>query len=112
MPSDKDLESVQQARDLVAAAYEAQKRLACFDQSRIDRICEAMSTAALGEADRLGQLAHEETGFGIPADKAIKNRFAAGDVHEVFKGLRTVGIVRQTETIFEIASPRGVVAAF
>ena len=111
MASDKDLESVQQARDLVAAAHEAQRRLAGFDQARIDRICEAMSAAGLAEAERLGLLAHEETGYGIPADKAVKNRFAAGDVHTFFKGLKTVGIVRETETIFEVASPRGVVAA-
>lgn len=111
MPSDKDLESVQQARDLVAAAHEAQQRLATFDQARIDAICEAMAAAGLAEAERLGLLAHEETGYGIPADKAVKNRFAAGDVHAFFKTMRTVGIVRQTETIFEVASPRGVVAA-
>jgi acetaldehyde dehydrogenase (acetylating) len=111
MPSDKDLESVQQARDLVAAAAEAQRRLAGFDQARIDRICEAMAAAGLAEAERLGQLAHEETGFGVPEDKAVKNRFAAGDVYEFFKGMRTVGIVRETETILEVASPRGVVAA-
>ncbi len=111
MASDKDLESVQQARDLVTAAHEAQQRLVGFDQARIDRICEAMSTAGLREAERLGLLAHEETGFGNPADKAIKNRFAAGDVHAFFKNMRTVGIVRETETIFEVASPRGVVAA-
>jgi acetaldehyde dehydrogenase (acetylating) len=111
MPTDKDLESVQQARDLVAAAHEAQRRLAEFDQATIDHICEAVATAALAEADRLGLLAHEETGYGVPADKAVKNRFAAGDVHTFFRGLRTVGIVRQTETLLEIASPRGVVAA-
>lgn len=111
MASDKDLESVQQARDLVAAAHEAQKRLAGFDQARIDRICEAMAMAGLAEAERLGVLAHEETKFGIPADKAIKNRFAAGDVYAFFKSMRTVGIIRQSETILEVASPRGVVAA-
>ncbi len=111
MPSDKDLESVQQARNLVDAAHEAQKRLAGFDQSRIDRICEAMSVAGLAEAERLGLLAHEETGYGIPADKTVKNTFAVGDVHAFFKSMRTVGIIRQTETILEIGSPRGVVAA-
>lgn len=111
MPNDKDLESVQQARNLVDAAHEAQKRLAGFDQSRIDRICEAMSAAGLAEAERLGLLAHEETGFGIPADKTVKNTFAAGDVHAFFKPMRTVGIIRQTETVLEIGSPRGVVAA-
>ena len=110
MPNDKDLESVQQARHLVDAAHEAQKRLAGFDQARIDRICEAMSVAGLAEAERLGLLAHEETGFGIPADKKIKNTFAAGDVHAFFKTMRTVGIIRQSETILEIGSPRGVVA--
>lgn len=111
MPNDKDLESVQQARNLVDAAHEAQKRLAGFDQARIDRICEAMSVAGLAEAERLGLLAHEETGFGIPADKTIKNTFAAGDVHVFFRSMRTVGIIRQSESILEIGSPRGVVAA-
>lgn len=111
MPSDKDLESVQQARNLVEAAHEAQQRLAGFDQGRIDRICEAMATAGLAEAERLGLLAHEETGYGIPSDKTIKNTFAAGDVHAFFKSMRTVGIIRQSETILEVASPRGVVAA-
>src|SRR5687768_3190993 len=99
MPTDKDLESVQQARDLVEAAHEAQKRLAGFDQTRIDRICEAMAAAGMAEAERLGMLACEETGFGIPADKAVKNRFAAGDVWEFFRGMRTVGVIRQAETI-------------
>jgi hypothetical protein len=72
MASDKDLESVQQARDLVDAAHEAQQRLVTFDQARIDRICEAMAAAGVAEAERLGQLAHEETGFGVAADKAVR----------------------------------------
>ncbi len=110
MSVDKDLVSVQQARDLVEAAHRAQVELARFDQGKIDRICEAMSKAALREAARLGALAVEETGFGVPADKEIKNRFASEDVWNYFKNLRTVGVVSDSKDVVEIASPRGIVA--
>src|SRR5437764_4872920 len=110
MSADKDLISVQQARDLVDAAHRAQLEIARFDQAKIDRICEAMAKAALRESPRLAALAVEETGYGIPADKQEKNRFAAEDVWNYFKNLRTVGVVSESKDVVEIASPRGVVA--
>jgi acetaldehyde dehydrogenase (acetylating) len=110
MSADKDLISVQQARDLVENAHRAQAEIVKFDQAKIDRICEAMSRAALREAARLGAMAVEETGFGIPDDKREKNRFAAEDVWNYFRGLRTVGVVSESKDVVEIASPRGVVA--
>jgi acetaldehyde dehydrogenase (acetylating) len=108
---DKDLQSVQAARDLVEAAHRAQSSIATFDQARIDSICDAMAQAAQREAMRLAQLAHEETGYGNPADKNVKNLFSAVDVHNYFKRLKTVGVVRDDGPVVEIASPRGVVAA-
>src|ERR671939_562887 len=110
MSVDKDLVSVQQARDLVEAAHRAQAELARFDPAKIDRVCEAMARAALREAARLGQMAVEETGYGIPEDKREKNRFAAEDVWNFFKSLRTVGVINESPDVLEIASPRGVVA--
>lgn len=110
MSVDKDLVSVQQARDLVEAAHRAQAQVAQFDQEKIDRICEVMANAALREAARLGAMAVEETGYGIPADKQEKNRFAAEDVWNYFRGLRTKGVVSESKDVVEIASPRGVVA--
>lgn len=110
MSVDKDLVSVQQARDLVEAAHRAQAEVAQFDQAKIDRICEAMAKAALREAARLGAMAVEETGFGVPDDKREKNRFAAEDVWNYFRGLRTKGVVSESKDVVEIASPRGVVA--
>ena len=110
MSVDKDLVSVQQARDLVEAAHRAQTEVAQFDQAKIDRICEAMANAALREAARLGAMAVEETGYGVPDDKREKNRFAAEDVWNYFRGLRTKGVVSDSKDIVEIASPRGVVA--
>jgi acetaldehyde dehydrogenase (acetylating) len=109
--ADKDLISQQEARDAVEAAHRAFQTVARFDQAKIDRICEAMANAGLREAARLGQLAHEETGFGKAEDKREKNRFAAEDVWNYFRRMKTVGVVKETDSIVEIASPRGVVAA-
>ncbi len=109
--ADTDLIAQQEARDGVEAAHRAHLELAKFDQAKIDSICEAMARAATTDAARLGQLAHEETGFGKPEDKREKNRFAAEDVWNHFRNLKTVGVVNETKSIVEIASPRGVVAA-
>jgi len=108
---DKDLQAIQAARDLVEAAHRAQSAVASFDQTKIDEICEAMATAAQAHSMRIATLAHEETGYGVPADKNVKNLFSAVDIHSYFKNLRTVGVVRDTGSVVEIAAPRGVVAA-
>lgn len=111
MAEDKDLISQQEARDAVEAAHLAFRQVAKFDQAKIDRICEAMAGVALAESARLGLMAHEETGFGKAEDKREKNRFAAEDVWNYFKNLKTVGVVSDNGSVVEIASPRGVVAA-
>lgn len=109
--ADKDLLAQQEARDAVDAAFAAFSVLASFDQAKVDSICDAMAKAALAECARLGQIACEETGYGKPEDKFEKNRFAAEDVWNYFKGLKTVGVVNDSKSIVEIVSPRGVVAA-
>src|SRR5256885_6380582 len=110
MSADKDLISVQQARDLVEAAHRAQAEVARFDQTKIDRICEAMAKAALRDSPRTAAMAVEETGYGVAEDKQVKNQFSAEIVWNYFKPLRTVGVVSETKDVVEIASPRGVVA--
>lgn len=109
--ADKDLMAQQEARDAVDAAFAAFSDVSQMTQDAVDAICSAMASAALADSERLGRLAHEETGFGRPEDKREKNRFAAEDVWNYFRKLRTVGVVNETENIVEIASPRGVVAA-
>src|SRR5215213_1079790 len=111
MSEHKDLVSQQEAREAVEAAHLAWKTVAKFDQTKIDRVCEAMANVALAESARLGAMAHEETGFGKADDKREKNRFAAEDVWNHFKNLKTVGVVADKGSVVEIASPRGVVAA-
>lgn len=110
MSEQQDSPSITEARQAVEAAHRAWQTVARFDQAKIDRICAAMANAALRESMRLGQMAHDETGFGKPEDKREKNRFASEDVWNYFKNLKTVGVVKESESIVEIASPRGVVA--
>ena len=111
--SDRDLASMAEARTLARAARVAQAQLAELSQERIDAIVDAMAAAVRPEVDALARLACEETGFGVHADKITKNRFAAEQVHEFIRPMRTVGVLRRDETrkIIEIAEPFGVVAA-
>ena len=95
--ADKDLIAQQEARDAVEAASFAFQSVSKLDQAKIDGICEAMSQVALAESARLGKLANEETGFGNAEDKREKNRFAAEDVWNYFRDLKTVGVVKETE---------------
>ncbi|MBA2872569.1 acetaldehyde dehydrogenase (acetylating) [Anoxybacillus calidus] len=113
MIRDIDLQSIQEVRDYLEQAKEAQKILEKMTQSEIDQIVESMANAAREEAERLAAMAVEETGFGKVADKVVKNLFAANDVYNAIKDMKTVGIIRRDEQnrIWEVAQPVGIVAA-
>ena len=72
---DKDLLSVQEVRDLVEKAKKAQQEFAQKSQEEVDAIVKSVAEAGVRNAKRLAKMAHEETGFGIEADKVIKNVF-------------------------------------
>lgn len=109
--ADTSTQSIEQARQFVERAAEAQKVLATFSQEKIDLIVAAMARVAQEESYRLGEMAHLETGYGSAADKNTKNRFSAEQIYNFIKPMKTVGVIRQTDTVIEVASPRGVVAA-
>ena len=110
---DKDLRSIQQARSMVEAAYAAQKIWAKASQEQVDRVCEAMVNAAFQASERLGRMASEETGYGVPEHKKLKNEFASRYVWQSIKNVKTVGVIRHDPNtrVYEIAWPMGVVAA-
>ncbi len=110
---DRDLSSIQQARSMVEAAYGAQKIWAKVSQEQVDRVCEAMVNAAFQASERLGRMASEETGYGVPEHKKLKNEFASKYVWQSIKNVKTVGVVRHDPNtrVYEIAWPMGVVAA-
>jgi acetaldehyde dehydrogenase (acetylating) len=109
---DIDLQSIQEVRNYLEEAKEAQKILAKMTQEEIDKVVESMANAAREEASRLAAMAVEETGFGNVADKTAKNLFAANDVYNSIKDEKTVGIIRRDEEnhVWEIAQPVGIVA--
>ena len=110
---DADLRSIQQARDLLRAASEAQHALKAAGQVEVDQIVAAMAEAGASAAERLGRLSQEETGFGRADSKAEKNLFATRTLAERMEGMKTVGIVNKSEdgAVWEVATPMGVVAA-
>ena len=111
--TDKDLASVAEARALARAARQAQPLLAELTQEQIDAIVAAMAAAVTPHAEALAQIAVEETGYGVVADKVQKNLFASRQVFDFIRPMRTVGVIQRIEDrkIVEIAEPFGVVAA-
>src|SRR5262245_40607290 len=109
----KDLESIQEARDLAEAAYSAFQSFEHFTEDQVEKILAEISKAAIAQATTLAKLAVEETGYGTVEHKTLKNLFCARDVYEAIKPMKTVGIVREDpeKKIFEVASPIGVIAA-
>ena len=95
---DKDLLSVQEVRELVDKAKTAQMELCQKSQSEVDKIVRSIAYAGVRNAKRLAEMAHEETGFGIVADKVIKNVFASRGVFEAIKDMKTIGDVGKSES--------------
>jgi acetaldehyde dehydrogenase (acetylating) len=113
MEYDKDLQSIQEVRWLVAKAVVAQKELAKMSQEKVDSICEAIAAACAAQAERLAKMAVQETGFGIWQDKVLKNLLGSTMTWESVKDMKTVGIIREDKQkrLMEVGVPMGVVAA-
>lgn len=109
---DKDLLSMQEVRELVGAAKEAQRELAGMTQQQVDHIVQAIADAGVRNARRLAQMANEDTGFGIVDDKVIKNIFASRGVYDHIKDMKTIGEISRDDAkgIRTIAVPVGVIA--
>ena len=110
---DKDLLSIQEARNLAAKAKEAQLEYQHFNQQQVDKIVKAMAEAGYQASEKLARMACEESGFGVYEDKIIKNQFSTKNVYESIKNLKTVGIIAEEANgkLLKIAAPMGVVCA-
>ena len=111
--TDRDLDSIRDARACARRAKAAQTQLAELTQDQVDRIVDAMASAAAEQAIPLARMAVEETGYGNEADKVRKNLFAAETIYRFIRPMRTVGVIRRLDhdRVVEIAEPFGVVAA-
>ncbi|PKO11883.1 MAG: acetaldehyde dehydrogenase [Chloroflexi bacterium HGW-Chloroflexi-10] len=108
---DKDLASIQEAREKVTLAYEAWKIWSRATQADVDRVCEAMAQAGIQAAERLGRMAQEETGFGVAEHKKLKNIVATKVVWESIRAVKTVGVINHDpqRRTYDIAWPMGVI---
>jgi acetaldehyde dehydrogenase (acetylating) len=111
--TDRDLASIAEARSLARRAKAAAPILAEFSQAQIDALVDAMAGAVTPQAEALARLAHEETGYGVVADKVQKNLFSSQNVYEFIRPMKTVGVINRLEDrkVIEIADPFGVVCA-
>ncbi len=113
MNFDNDLQSIQEARILAKLAKEAQLEFQHFSQEQVNKIVKAMAEAGYENSERLAKMAADESGFGKWEDKIIKNQFAAKNVYESIKDLKTVGIIASEANgkVLKIAAPMGVICA-
>lgn len=113
MDCDKDLQSIQEARNLVATAKQVQNELAEYSEDNINNIIKAIAESCAAQAERLAKMAVEETGFGVWKDKVLKNLLGSTMTYEYVKDQKTIGILKDDPTLglMEVAVPMGVVLA-
>ena len=113
MTLDRDLQSIQEVRDLVANAKKAQRELAEFSQEKIDRIIYEITKDCAANAQKLAKMAVEETGFGVWEDKVLKNLLGSTITYESCKDMKTVGVIKEDKAagLIEVGVPMGIVAA-
>ena len=113
MLQDKDLISIQEVRSKVEKAYAAAQKYRAYTQEQVDSIVESMAEAGRANAQRLAEMAVEETGYGNVRDKLAKNLLCADLLPRRMRGMKTVGVLREIpeDGVIEIGVPVGVVAA-
>ncbi len=113
MQLDYDLSSIQEARNLARCAKVAHENFAGFSEQAVDTILQAMVAAVKANAERLARMTVEETGYGVVEHKVIKNLFAAQDVYQAIRNIKTIGILSDDKEtkVLEAAVPVGVVLA-
>ncbi len=108
---DKDLRSIQDARDLASLAKTAANQVASYSEDQIDKILCNMVRAARENAVRLAEMAVEETGFGKVEDKTYKNHIASVILYDAIKDMKTSGVIKEDvdAKVIDIAEPVGLI---
>jgi acetaldehyde dehydrogenase (acetylating) len=109
----KDQESIEEVSILCERSKKAQSIIAELSQNFIDTIVRSMRDTVMEQVETLAKDAIEETKLGIYEDKVTKNRFAAENIYEYIKDMKTVGIISEDpeRKVYEIAEPMGPIAA-
>ncbi|CAH2213937.1 acetaldehyde dehydrogenase (acetylating) [Tepidibacter aestuarii] len=106
---DRDLRSVQEARDLARLGKIAANQIADYTEEQIDKILCNMVRVAKENAVSLAKTAVEETGFGNAEDKTYKNHMSSVILYNEIKDMKTIGVIREdlNQQLIDIAEPMG-----
>jgi acyl-CoA reductase-like NAD-dependent aldehyde dehydrogenase len=100
------------AGHMLERARWAARAYADYDRAAVSAIVTAVADAAHAAADRFAAEAVAETGMGVVADKAIKNRACSRGIVDFYRGQDYVSPrVDPASKIVEIPRPAGVVLA-
>lgn len=100
--------------DLLAKARAAQAEFdANFNQEQVDACVRAIAKVVYDNAEMLAKMAVEETRMGVYEDKIQKNKGKAKVIWNSLKGVKSMGILSESEEtgLIEIARPVGIVGA-
>ena len=99
--------------EYIDRARKAQKEYEKFSQEQFDEIVMTIAKVVHDKAEYLAEIAVDETGMGVVADKTAKNKAKARIIWCSLKGKKSKGIIERDEVtgITKIAKPIGVVAA-
>lgn len=108
---DKDLSSIQHARDLARKGKLAANKISDYSEEQIDKIIKNMVKVADQYKACLAEMAVEETGFGKVEDKIYKNHLASNVLYDSIKDMKTVGIIEEDldKKMLCIAEPMGLI---
>lgn len=112
MELDNDLQSVQEVRNLIGCAKDAQKIYVSYSQKEVDQVVRQVALECESKVESLAKMAVEETGFGVWEDKVIKNLLGSRQTYEYIKEMKTTGIIAEEpeKGLTEIGVPMGIVA--
>ena len=110
--ADIPVTSIEDLNGVIARVKAAQKVFATYTQGQVDKIFDAVATAANMMRIPLAKMAVEETGMGIVEDKVIKNHFAAEEISNKYRHVKTCGVIERDTTngLTKIAEPLGIIA--
>ncbi|MDR1563660.1 MAG: bifunctional acetaldehyde-CoA/alcohol dehydrogenase [Oscillospiraceae bacterium] len=107
------IDSVAALEEAFSRVRKAQRKFAGYTQEQVDKIFAAAASAAARARIPLAKLAVTETGMGVVEDKVIKNLYAAENIYNVYKDVKTCGVIERDASagLTKIAEPVGVIAA-
>ena len=107
------IDSVEKLKNSIDRVKAAQKEFSRYSQEQVDKIFLAAAMAANKMRIPLAKMAVEETKMGVIEDKVIKNHYAAENVYNAYKDVKTCGVIEENNTlgVRKIAEPIGVIAA-